>query len=251
MRPDHAQRQGAVRAGHRVLGTRSWFYTAMGGVALLAVAVGFGRTYALPMSRGQFNVPVWLHVHGALALTWVMLFLVQPLLVRVRAARWHRRIGMAGLPLAMAIAVSMIPAGLVQVARERQAGGGASSLLGVVTGGFIFAALVTAGIAARRDREAHARWMLLATLQLVWPAWFRFRHWFPNVPSPEVWFAFVLAYVWIGVAALRDHRVRGAVHPVLAWGGTLLVLEQGFEVLAFDSTWWRATAQALYGWLGP
>ena len=66
---------------------RSWFYTAMGGIALLAVAVGFGRTYAIPVARGTFAAPLWVHLHGALSIAWILLFVVQPLLVRYRHLR--------------------------------------------------------------------------------------------------------------------------------------------------------------------
>ena len=234
--------------------SRSWFFTGMGGVALLAVAVGFGRTYAAPMARGTFVAPRAVHVHGALALAWVLLFAVQPLLVRLRLVRWHRRLGTLGLPLAVGIAVTMVPAGVFQATRDAAAGAGPtgiSGLLGVLTSGVLFVTLVTAGIVTRRDRAAHARWLLLATLVVLWPAWFRFRHWFPAVPRPDVWFALVLAYSWIGVAMVRDRIVRGAVHPVLLWGGLGIVLEQSAEALAFDAPWWRATAQAVYAWVGP
>ncbi len=91
--------------------------------------------------------------------------------------------------------------------------------------------------------------MLLATLVVIWPAWFRVRHYFPAVPRPDVWFAVVLSYTWIGVAMLPDRLARGAVHAVLAFGGTAVIVEQSLEVAAFDSRWWRAAAQALYGWL--
>ena len=109
--------------------------------------------------------------------------------------------------------------------------------------------LVTAGILARKDREAHARWLLLATLVVLWPAWFRFRHYFPGVPRPDVWFGYVLAFIWIPIAAIRDRIVRGAVHPVIAWGGLAVMAEQAFEIVAFDSPWWRAIARVLYAWL--
>lgn len=226
----------------------------MGGVALLAVAIGFGRTYAAPMARGTFDAPGWVHVHGALALAWVVLFAAQPLLVWRRQLGWHRRVGRLGLPLAVGVALTMVPAGVFQATRDAAAGAGAagiSSLLGVFTSGALFVALVAAGIATRRDREAHARWLLLATLVVVWPAWFRFRHWFPGVPRPDVWFAIVLAYLWIAVAIVRDRVVRGAVHPVLLWGGAAVVLEQSLEVVAFDAPWWRAAAHALHAWVGP
>ncbi|QJR34626.1 hypothetical protein [Gemmatimonas groenlandica] len=229
---------------------RSWFFVGMGAVALGAVLFGFGRTYVVPMSRGTFAAPWVVHLHGALAMTWVLLFLTQPLLVRYGALSTHRRIGRLGVPLAIGVAVTMLPAGVFQATRDAAAGAGStgiSAMLGVLTSGLLFVALVVAGIMSRRDREAHARWLLLATLVVIWPAWFRFRHWFPAVPRPDIWFGVVLSYTWIVVAMLRDWRARGSVHPVLLYGGGAVIAEQVFEVLSFDSAWWREAAQLLYG----
>jgi hypothetical protein len=231
------------------LARRSWVFSAFGALALFAIAVGFGRTYLVPMSRGTFAAPTIVHVHGTFAMAWVLLFVVQPLLVRWRRLRWHRRLGWVGAPLALGVAVTMIPAGYHQVAREVAAGAGAtgiSAILGVLTSALLFVSLVAAGIIARRDRESHARWMLLATLVVIWPAWFRFRHYFPGVPRPDIWFAGVLAYVWIIVAMVHDRLTRGRVHSVLLWGGTFVIVEQMSETMAFDAPWWRAAAQALY-----
>ena len=231
---------------------RPWFYTVMGGVVLFAVVLGFGRTYAAPMARGAFDAPAVVHVHGAFASAWVLLFLIQPLLLRWRHVRRHKQLGRIGLPLAVGLVVTMIPAGFIQATRDAAAGAGPtgiSGFLGVFTSGALFVGMVTAGIIARRHREAHARWLLLATLVVAWPAWFRLRHYFPSVARPDIWFAFVCAFVWIPVAALRDRMTRGAVHPVLAWGGLMVIAEQACELLAFDSPWWRATAHALYGWM--
>lgn len=229
--------------------TRSWFFTAMGGVAVLAVAIGFSRTYFAPIARGTFSARLILHVHGAFAIAWVLLFATQPVLVRMRQTKWHRRIGYAGLPLAIGVAATMLPAGMFQATRDAAAGAGPtgiSTIVGVVTAGVMFVALVSAGVLTRKNREAHARWMLLATLVVIWPAWFRFRHWFPSVPRPDVWFALVLADVWIVIAMIRDRVTRGAIHPVLLWGGTAIIVEQSLEVVLFDSPAWRVVAQSVY-----
>jgi hypothetical protein len=229
-----------------------WFYVAMAAMTLVAVGVGFGRTYAAPMVRGAFRGPAILHVHGALALGWVLLFLVQPLLVRFRNQRIHRSLGRLGLPLAIGVAATMVPAGVYQATRDAAAGAGPtgiSSLLGTVTSAVLFVALVSCGILARRNREAHARWLLLATLVVAWPAWFRWRHWFPSVPRPDIWFALVMPYLWILVAVVRDRIVRAAVHPVLAYAGSAVILEQSLEAIFFDTPAWRAASHLLYGWL--
>jgi len=226
----------------------------MGAVAVFSICVGFGRTYAAPMMHGTFVGPRILHVHGAFALAWVLLFVAQPLLIRKGAFSAHRALGYVGLPLALAVAGTMVPAGLYATIRDVQAGLGSvaiSPLLGVVTSAVLFVALVAAGLVARRDREAHPRWLLLATLLVVWPAWFRVRHWFPQIPHPDLWFGVVLPMAWVMVAIIRDRVVRGAVHPVLLFAGTGLILEQGFELFAFDTPLWRATAGALFVWLRP
>ena len=57
-------------------------FVAVGVLALSAVLLGFGRTYALPLSRGTFAPPWLVHLHGAFARSWVPLFLAQPMLVR-------------------------------------------------------------------------------------------------------------------------------------------------------------------------
>jgi hypothetical protein len=226
----------------------------MGAVAVFAIGVGFSRTYAAPMMDGSFVGPRILHVHGAFSLAWVLLFVAQPLLIRSGAYPVHRALGYVGLPLALAVAGTMVPAGLYATIRDDQAGVGSvaiSSLLGVLTSAVLFVALVAAGVVARRDREAHPRWLLLATLLVVWPGWLRFRHWFPKVPNPELWFGVVMPMTWVTVAIIRDRFVRGAVHPVLLFAGTGLILEQCFELFAFDTPLWRAAAGALFEWLRP
>ena len=91
----------------------------------------------------------------------------------------------------------MLPAGVFQVTRDAAGGAGPigiSTLLGVLTSGIIFVALVAVGIAARRDREAHPRWLSLATRVVIWPAWFRLRYLFLQVPRPDIRFGVVLSY---------------------------------------------------------
>ncbi|MBK7908002.1 MAG: hypothetical protein IPJ78_15770 [Gemmatimonadetes bacterium] len=229
-----------------------WSYVAIAVLTLLVVVLGFGRTYALPMVNGTFGGPRVLHLHGAFALAWVLLFVAQPLLVRTGRRDVHRRLGRLGVPIAIGVVLTMLPAGAYQVTRDLAAGVGPSSvsaIVGVVTSGVLFLTLVSLGIGARADRDAHARWLLLATLVVAWPAWFRLRHWFPGVPRPEIWFALVLPYLWVGVAMLRDRLSRGSVHPVLSIAGSAVVLEQSLEAVVYDTPPWRAMADVLYGWL--
>lgn len=93
--------------------------------------------------------------------------------------------------------------------------------------------------------------MLLATIALLWPAWFRFRHYFPHVPNPEIVFAIIVADSLIIVAALRDRIVERRIHNVWLIGGALLIAEHIAEAILFDTPGWRAVAHALYTPFAP
>jgi len=121
-----------------------------------------------------------------------------------------------------------------------------STLIGSITSALMFFLLVLIGILNRNNSESHKRFMLLATIVVLWPAWFRFRHYFPSVPRPDIWFAVVLADSLIVFSWIWDRIKNGRVHPVLKYAGLFIILEHTFEVLAFDSAAWRYIAKWLY-----
>jgi hypothetical protein len=88
--------------------------------------------------------------------------------------------------------------------------------------------------------------MLLATIVVLWPAWFRLRHYFPSVPRPEIWFALVLADSLIVVSWIWEKIKFGKVHPVMKYVGLFIIVEQTFEVWAFDSVTWRLLSKWTY-----
>lgn len=224
------------------------FYFGFGLVALAAVFTGFGTTYVLPMARRSFSAPAVVHLHGALCLSWVLLFIAQSLLVRGRQTPLHRRVGRLGIPIALGILVSGMGTALWATERDLATVPSAlTTMIGTLTSLAIFAALVTFAVAMRRRPDWHKRLMMLATIVVLWPAYFRFRHLMPWVPRPDVWLALVLADLPILVAAARDRLVYGRVHPVWAIFGTALVVEQSLEVMLFETAFWRSLGQSLYG----
>jgi hypothetical protein len=136
------------------------------------------------------------------------------------------------------------------VKRDLANGGGdtaISSILGMVTTGLIFGSLVVAGYVYRKKSRVHKRLLLLATIFLLWPAWFRFRHYFPSVPRPDIWFGVVLSDSLIVLALIVDKYTYGKIHPTLLYVGLLIIIENFIEVLAFDSGPWRVIAKAIFG----
>lgn len=237
-------------------GARHWqadragyFYAAMAMVAVAAVATGFSTTYFIPVASGAFPGPPVAHVHGLLFMSWIAMMLVQPTLVRQRRSGLHRKLGLVALPLAAAMAVSGLGVGIFAVTRDLASGAGEvaySQLIGVVAAMTIFVLYVSVAIAARRRPDWHKRMMLLATIAVLWPAWFRFRHLLPFVPHPDIVLGVVVSDSLVLVAMARDRLKFGRIHPAYLSFGLLLIAEHVWEIFFFDSPAWRATAAAIY-----
>lgn len=225
------------------------FYFAFGLLGLLVVALGFGVTYAIPMARRTFSAPWFVHLHGATAVGWIVLFIVQARLVGVGRTSVHRPLGLAALPVATAVWATGIATALWAAQRDLPAQGTAatSSLGGTVSGLTLYLLLVAAAVACRRASDWHKRLIMIATIQLLWPAFFRLRHLLPDVPHPDITFALILAYSPILVAALRDHMRFGRVHPVWSLVGPALVIEQTLEIVFFDQGLHRLFGTWVYG----
>lgn len=229
----------------------SYFYFGFGLFALAVVLTGFSTTYVVPMARRSFSAPLVVHLHGAAALGWVVLLIVQARLVGRNRTRIHRRIGLAALPLAALVWATGIGTATWAAERDLPAIGTAatSSLAGSVTGLSLFLLLVIAAILLRRRPDWHKRLMILATIQVLWPAFFRLRHLLPMVPQPEIWLAIVAAYSPILVAGMRDQLLSGRIHPVWQFVAPVVVIEQSIELIYFDRGFLRSLGQWLFGLL--
>jgi hypothetical protein len=171
------------------------------------------------------------------------------LLIHFKNYQTHIILGILGIFIAIGAAVTMVPVGKYAVDKDLKLGLGEmaySTIFGVVTSAIMFMLLVGAGILYRNYPKVHKRLMLLATIVLLWPAWFRFRHYFPSVPRPDIWFALVLADSLIALSWVRDKIVNGKIHPVLLYVGSLIIADHIVEVVLFDSPSWRVIAKSIY-----
>lgn len=226
------------------------FYIGTACLALVVALAGFLPTFFLPLVRGAFSAPLVVYLHGALLFAWLILFATQATLIRRQRPSAHRRMGWVAVALVPCIVVSGIAVGVSAMKRDVAAGGGetaVSSLVGTVTALLLYAALAAAALWYRRRPDYHKRLMLLATLSILWPAWFRFRHYFPSVPHPEIVFAIVFPDSLILAAMIRDRLAVGRVHPVYLVAGLALIAEHVVEAILFDTPAWRAVAHWLAG----
>jgi len=126
------------------------------------------------------------------------------------------------------------------MASRRIAAGGAvaqanSELLVIILEMIVFSSLVGAAILFRRRPETHKRLMLLALIGALGPAWFRFRHYFPAIENPVLFYSLLLADSVILLAIAMDLRAGRGLHPVYLYAGGAMVAVHCVEVFAFPT----------------
>lgn len=216
------------------------FYRACALAAIAVTFAGFAGTYLLPLAQGRFAGPAEAHVHGPLLAAWLGLLAVQSFLLPS-----HRWLGWLSLPLVPAIAASTVAIGVAATRRDLQQGI-ATGMAGNVTAPLVFGVLVCAALALRRRPQWHKRLMLIATVVILWPAWFRWRHFLAGIPRPDLWLGLVANNVPLLIAMARDGVRFGAVHPAYLAVGLPVLAWETFESLAFGSPWWSAFGLWLY-----
>ena len=143
---------------------RSRFFLVMAVVLFLPVAVGFGPTFFLrPWSgaRDRLGGPFPLHliIHGSVLSAWFLLFVAQTWLVASHRVDLHRRLGVIGIGLAVAVVVAssvtivrMVPratiTGAPEIVIQAVAVADTASLV-------TFASFVAAAVYLRRRVAAH------------------------------------------------------------------------------------------------
>jgi hypothetical protein len=231
---------------------RSLFFPFMS-IGFLAVAlVGFSTTFFLPVFRGTFRAPIIIYVHGALLFTWLLLFIAQAQFIRTRRIPLHRQCGWLGAVLAVAIVGSGIAVGFHATTRDLAAGAGDEArgqFVNIIIEMLLFGTLVAAAVVLRRDRESHKRLLLLATISILGPAWFRFRHFLPGLQNPLITLSLVADSLLL-IAIAYDLLVHRRVHPVYLWvGGTMIAIHMA-ELFASESALWLLVSRAILGVAG-
>lgn len=221
-------------------------YPAIGLLVAAASVAGFGPTYYF---RAFFDTPPLaslVQVHAAAMTCWLALFVTQSWLISGDRIALHRRLGVAGGVLALAIVILGYQTAIAAARHGFVVKGGfpfgplgflAISLADLV----VFAALVAAALYFRWSKsDSHKRLMLLATASLIAPGISRL----PSVGLlPAAGLATLAATVLPVICAWIDRRAHGRLHPAYLWGGGFLVLSQPARgILAASSAWQQFAA---------
>lgn len=226
------------------------FFSVMSIVTALTIAAGFFHTYVPKVVGGAPALPPIIHLHAAVFASWLILFVAQTTLILTGRTAVHRRLGVAGVVLAVLMLV-VGTATSITVARLGHRGipgvefpGAEGFLLLNLMAIFVFATLVGAGWWFRRNNQAHKRLMLMATVGgLVGPGVGRL----PFVSGkPPVIGLLVLAFLFAG--PVYDLATRRRVHPAYLWGGLLALTAIPPVVIQLSATAaWHTIASWLIG----
>lgn len=216
---------------------------------VITVFAGFARTYFLrPYFEPVPLIPL-LHLHGLVFTSWVALFLTQTALVAAKRTSIHRRLGVAGMVLAVLMVVVGTLTALVRArGAEVPPGVGVSPLafLTIPLGDMlVFAILVGAGFYFRRQAAAHKRLMLLAMISILPAAVARLPFAFIQEVGPLAFFG--LSDLFIVPCLLYDLFTRGRPHRATVLGGLLIVISHPLRLLVGGTQAWITFADWLTG----
>jgi hypothetical protein len=241
-----AQPPAAVRAANPRI------YVFMAAFFAVVTIIGFAPRSSAILSGEMPTPPLIVHVHAALMVLWLLLFLIQSSLMSLAQGRLHQSLGLVSFALVPIMVAMMVAVTIAGYGPATTAGFGdfVSNLLLVQIQNVILFPLffVWAVLTRRTDSQTHKRMMVLATLVLVGAATGRVL-WLPGNILAEnsydwaPWYNLIL----LAPALLYDLVRYGRVHRAYVIGVGLFVLLVIPVSVLWSTAWWLRTAPVLMG----
>ena len=223
-----------------------YFYFSMSLVMALLVVWGFSHTVDASLFHAKPPRPLLLWIHGAAFSTWMVFFILQTALVRVRKVSVHRTLGWFGAGLAtvmvlLGFTISVVMARFDTVVLHQQ---GADAFLSIPFADMImFGPLIAAAIYWRKKPEYHRRLLFIATCQLMDAALGRFDFWFNH----NIFYAGLDLLIVLGM--VHDWVVDRRVHKMYLYALPPMIVVQNLALYAWrvNPRWWQRITHAILG----
>jgi hypothetical protein len=224
-----------------------YFFRGMAWLMLGAVLLGFAKTYFL---AGMFRAPLpnlLIHLHGAVFTSWFLLLIVQTSLVAAGRVDLHRRLGLFGFGLAVAMVLLGILAatdGLRRGVGDLPEMDAKTFYIIPMTDMVVFGILVFSAFRERLHPPAHKRLILLATIALIIAAVSRWP--FAFIQETPYWVTQVCADTFLVPLVAYDLWSCGKLHRATIWGGALIAgVGQARLYLGHTAPWQAFATRAL------
>ncbi len=225
--------------------SRYFYFCAALGMAGLAVWA-FSHTIDARLLHANPPRPRLLWFHGAIFAAWIVLFVAQSALVRVRKVVVHRALGWFGAGLAATMVVSGCIVSVVMLRFEATVLHlkSAASFLSILwCDMIIFGACMGMAIYFRKRPEYHRRLVFLASCQLMQAAFVRFHY----IGYHDLFYPALDVLIVAGI--LRDFVVDSRIHKVYIYGFPAMIVLQAWATYLqrVNPGWWHAATQAILG----
>ena len=223
-----------------------YFYFSMSLVMTVLVVWGFSHTVDQSLFHAKPARPLLLWMHGAAFSTWIVFFIAQSGLVRIRKVSIHRTLGWFGAALAAVMVVLGCTVTVLMtrfdatVLHQKDV----DSFIGI---GFwdmaFFGTCIALAILWRRKPDYHRRLVFLATCQLMDAGIGRFDFWFNH----SIFYVGVDLLIVAGM--MRDLVVDGRIHKVYLYALPVIIVGQSLVVYLWraNPAWWQAATHAVLG----
>ncbi|MDB6164769.1 MAG: hypothetical protein JWL98_2201 [Xanthomonadaceae bacterium] len=216
-------------------------YTIGALIALLVVFAGFAKTYYLKLAFGTPPLSLLQQAHGLVMSSWFVLFLIQVRLIASGRRDLHRRVGVVGALLALAVLAMGTTTAIVAARLGHSPGPPPLVFLVVPLGDMtVFALLVGAGLWFRRRSDIHKRLMLLSCVGILTAA-------IARIPIPPFHAAgipaFFMTTIVIVIACVAYDTVHNRrLHPAFGWGALLIIVSWPLRLALSGTAAWLAFA---------
>jgi len=209
------------------MAARSSFFLSAHVVLLLIVFMGFAPSFYLRATFPHVHqLPLLLHVHGAVLTGWFVLTVVQGWLMRSQQYQTHRKLGYIAAGYAVVVIILGTLANLRLISEIDSVSDGENI---VVWANFftlvMFAVFVSLAVVFRARPDAHKRLMLLASMSIIGPALARFPRWPIFAGGLEAGRNYAIGGLLVMFALLLTYDVvtRRRPHPA-SWIGMITIL---------------------------
>jgi hypothetical protein len=223
-----------------------YFYLCMSLVLATLVVAGFSRTVNTSLFHANPPRPFLLWIHGVAFSTWIVFFIAQSALVRVRKVSIHRLLGWFGAALATVMVVLGFTIAIIMgrfdtvVLQQKDV----QPFLSIpFVDMIIFGTCIALAIYWRKKPDYHRRLVFIASCQLMDAAIGRFDFMFYHA----LFFPALDLLILLGMA--RDWIVDGRVHKIYLYALPPMIVLQSIAVYLWrvNPTWWAGITRAILG----